>query len=513
MASEEPEWRVLHPASVVVNLLPRTWRVIRNLWPLALALLWRGTDDEGAILWIGMADIAIISVFFALSVGGTIWHWLTLRYRLNAGRLEIRTGVLNRQIRTIDPARIQNVELVAGPFHRAASLVEVRIETASGSEVEGLLSALTLDEAEQLRAQLVRLRDAHRATADSNEPDEVLLQSNLTELVAYGATAGRIGAAVVMLGLALEALTWIAPERIGSVSTNLFGLQGVALAITVLSGAWLIGLATTIARHWGFSLTRKERALAVEAGLFTRRRLELPLVKVQLVLTSETLPRRWLGFGTLTLETAAARAGAGGTERRAALAPFVPARDLPGLARVAIPDLDVDPWAIRLRPPHRRALIRALARRTIKVVLLTIALSWWFSPLLLWLNTVLLPLGWWLVWLDHRHQGWQVTPRAVIARQGYLNRRMSIVSRSRLQSVAASQGLLMRRLGLADVVVRVAGSRVWLPTMSWDEARALVRELADPPPRPTELDAERALARLETHPNSEPPSERDPTGG
>jgi putative membrane protein len=481
MASEAP-WRALHPASIAVNLLPRTWRVVRNLWPLLLALLWRGTDEDGTLLWFTAIDGTIVAIFFALTVGGTVWHWLTLRYRLEAGRLEIRTGLLNRQIRSIDPGRIQNVELVASPAHRVAGLVEVRVETASGSEVEGLLSAISIAEAEALRAALVTLRDAaraHTAPPDGDATGAPLIENGLPELFAYAATAGRIGAAAVMLGLLFEGVTWLAPERLGSFSVEILGLQGAALAIALLTGAWLIGLTGTIAAHWGFSLTQRDRALAVQAGLFTTRRLELPLSKVQLVMTSETLPRRWLGFGSLTLETAAPRSGAGGTERRAALVPYVPRERLAELARVAIPDLDVDPWTATLHPPHPRALARAIARRAVHVSLLTGLLVWWVGP---WGALLLAALGpaAAIAWLDHRHQGWLVTERSVVARRGFLDRRLVALSRSRLQSVTALQGPLMRRLGLGVVVVRAAGSSVSLPAMSWDRARALVRELAAP---------------------------------
>ena len=51
--------------------------------------------------------------------------------------------------------------------------------------------------------------------------------------------------------------------------------------------------------------------------------LELPFRKVQVVSVSEPLIRRWAGFGSVVIETAAARSGQGGTERRAALAPVV----------------------------------------------------------------------------------------------------------------------------------------------------------------------------------------------
>jgi len=476
-AGVEPDWEMLHPASVAVNLLPRAWRVIRGLWPLLLALLWRGSSDETG-MWVGLVDGGIVLLFFLLTVGGTLRHWLTLRYRIHRGRLEIRTGLLSRQVRTIDPARIQNVELVRTIPHRVSGLVEVRIETASGTEVEGLLSALTVDEAQALQDRLVALRDAAREAAepDQDPAGDVLVRNGPWELFQYGATAGRFGAAAVALGLLVEGLSWISPEAFADNVQRLLGLQGVALGVAVLAGAWLFGIATVFLRHWGFSLRQRRGALVVDGGLTTRRTLELPLHKVQIVLTSEPLIRRWIGFGSLTVETAAARSGEGGTERRAALVPVVARQELPELARLAVPDLDVDPWQVELRPPHKRALIRGVSRRIVQVLLLAALLGALVSPWALLLVLVALPLSF-AAWLDWRHQGWLVTDRAVIGRRGFFDRRLVVVSRRRLQSVTASQGPLMRRLGLAEVRVRVAGNSVSLPLIGWDEAQRIVREL------------------------------------
>lgn len=473
-------WNMLHPASILVNLLPQAWRVIRSFWPLGLALLWQGggAEDE-ATLWVGLLDGAIIGLFFLLTVGGTLRHWLTLRYRIARGRLEIRTGLLSRQVRTIDPGRVQNVELVRTVPHRVSGLVEVRIETASGTEVEGLLSALTVDEAERLRDRLERLAAEARAQAqdERERPDDVLVHNGLRELFVYGATAGRMGAAAVALGLIVEGLTWVSPTTLGEGAGRLFGVQGLALGVAVLAGAWLFGVVTTMVRHWDFSLTRTRRSLVVQGGLTTRRRLELPLRKVQIVLTSEPLLRRWIGIGSLTVETAAARSGEGGTERRAALVPVVDRDRLPALAREAVPDLDVDPWSIELRPPHRRALIRGISRRVLQVLVPVTAAAALLSPWVLVLLVLVLPLSF-AAWLDWRHQGWRVTERAVISRRGFFDRRMVVVARRRLQSVSVAQGPLLRRLGLGEVRLKVAGNRVNLPLMAWEEATRVVRELA-----------------------------------
>ena len=146
LLTPDTPWRSLHPVSLAVNLLPRAWATVRTLWPL-LIFAFLGGESFGFHL----AELMIVLIFTLASVWNTFIHWATLRYRMQQGRLEINTGLLNKQSRTIDPARIQNVELVQNLFHSWAGLVELRIDTAGELSTEGLLSALSVEDATELR--------------------------------------------------------------------------------------------------------------------------------------------------------------------------------------------------------------------------------------------------------------------------------------------------------------------------------------------------------------------------
>src|SRR6185503_14051289 len=130
--------------------------------PIALAFVYGQANGQG------LFDLGLLLLFFGLAIGNTLVHYLTLRYRLADGRLEIRSGLLNRQARVIAADRVQNVEMVRNVFHRLSGLVEVRIETASGTEVEGLLSALSVADAEALIGAL----EAARGEVPAAHPDE-----------------------------------------------------------------------------------------------------------------------------------------------------------------------------------------------------------------------------------------------------------------------------------------------------------------------------------------------------
>jgi len=486
VAIEQTPWQSLHPLSVAVNLLPRTWAFLRRSWLLVVALLYGRTGTDTMI---DVIDIGILALFFMGTIGSTIVHFLTLRYRIHDGRLELRSGLLNRQARVFRPDRIQNMELVRNVFHRMSGLVEVRIETASGSEVEGLLSALSEDDAQELIDALDAAR-SHRLqgeelTDESQWP--VVVETSLSDLVWYGVTGARLGSMVVLFGVLFQLLTYDDPQRLEQLS-GLVGMAGGGLLlVATMSGAWVVSVVNAVVRHWGFRLRQKADGLVAEQGLFTNRRIELKRRKVQIVRLLEPAVRRLLlNVASIQVETAAVRESGDGTDRSVALVPVVPDAQVDAVLAKVLPTGTTRLAGLQLRPPADKALIRGLIGAGWRSVLLVAFLLWllgsWGLPVIVWV-----PLSLTLAWLDHRHQGWAVTDDLVVARSGWLHRRTELLARTKLQSVERTQGPLLRRYGLGRVRVRVAGDAVDLPLIRWDEAAAIQELLLEgarrPPPR------------------------------
>lgn len=458
-------WRTLHPASVVVNLLPRTLRVLRGAWFLFLPLFLGERRTPGT----ESLDFAILMFFFLATVGQTLVHFLTLRYRVSGGRLEIRTGLLNRQVRVLDPGRIQNTEVVRTVLHKLAGLAEVRIETASGTEVEGLLSALTVGDAEALVQELEQAKPAHAQVA-AGAVGDVVVSNDIWDLVRFGATGTRVGAAVlVMLGVGFDGLAWIAPERVDDAARLSWLTTGVAV-VALVSAAWVGGVATSVLRHWNFELVELGGRLVASQGLFTRRRVELRLEKVQLVQVVQPLIRRIVGFGSVYVETAAARQGQGGVVNASTIVPVVNNDRLDDVLRATLPEADLAVDGTVLLRPHPRALVRSLTLSVIQSLVLTGLGVWWLG----WwgmLVALLLPAGILTAIYDHRFQGWLITEHVLVTRRGFWRRRTSVVSRAKLQSLDIIQGPIQRRWGLGHLRVRVAGSAVVLPEIGIADAQ------------------------------------------
>jgi putative membrane protein len=477
MVSEEransvEEWNRLHLASPLINLIPQAWRIVRAYWPLLLAVV-IGTEAGTGLSWF---DLLYLPAFFLAPMARTVVHWATLRYRVHEGRLEIRSGLLYRQQRIIGPERIQNSELVRNPFHRLTGLVEVRLETAGGEQTEGLLSALSLPQAQALMSRLDKLRRSAGLPPDPGEEDpagRTLLALGTLELLAHGLTSRRVGVLAVIAAVGLE--LW---QQLGNADPSALQqgmhpafIAGVVLASFVLGV--LLAVGNSVLRYHGLQLVEREDRVEVRHGLLTRRQVGLQTRRIQLMRVDEPLLRRLMGYATLHMETAGLSAGPDGMRQAEATLPMVDRGELYALCRELIPSLDADPWGGDLHPAPMRALLRIMQRALLRsLALLGLALllggAWGLIAL------PIVPAMLVAAWFDWRWQAWRVTDGLVVARRGFWIRRTWILPRAKIQSALCLQGPILRLYGLSMVLVRMAGNHVWLPPLLDSDANRCV---------------------------------------
>ncbi len=463
-------WRALQPASLFINILPQMWRTARGMWPLLLLLLVGGQGSEAAL-----SNLSLLLIFFFLSVARTVTHFLTLRYRLSAGNLEIKSGLFHRRSRVLSPYRIQNIELVQNPLHKLSGLVELRIETAGDASTEGLLSALQVREAERLKENLERLARAGREEEAKTE-GEAIVRISPMELLAYGLSQRRVGTVAILFAVGMEGLSLLDPLAARQVIGELSAGRVAALLMLAFASTWIVSGGQALLRHFGFQLTLQSGRLVTSEGLLTRRRVEIPRSKVQLVRIDEPWLRRQMGFGTALIETAALGMADGEVRQAEGVVPMVPQVSLGALVRQASPAIEIDPWSVPLQPAHPRALYRAIIGRLGRAVLLAGAAGLLLAPWG-WLALALIPLSILVAWLDWKKQGWLITPRMIISRRGYFTRKTWIIDRQKIQSVYLGDTPLMRWHGLVGVVVRVAGSQVRLPDVGLPTGMEILEDL------------------------------------
>ena len=96
-----------------------------QLVPVVVLVLITGRSGDLSQVWYALGGAGIV-------VLAGVVRWRTTRYRITAERVELHTGLLRRQRRSVPRDRIRTVDLTASPVHR-----DVRAERGAGGVGDG----------------------------------------------------------------------------------------------------------------------------------------------------------------------------------------------------------------------------------------------------------------------------------------------------------------------------------------------------------------------------------------
>jgi putative membrane protein len=486
-----PSERRLHPLSIFFNIGKRFTAM---LLPLVVVLAGRGTDED----WWSVYALILVLPY----TGFVVADYLSFRYRYEPGELVIREGVFFRNQRHVPYDRIQNIDAVQNVLHRAAGLVEVKIQTAGGSEPEATLSVLSLADLEEMRRRVFGAARPIEASAAPVEPGRrTLLRLSPRELVLYALIENR-GLVVIAAALGLlSEFTYSADfvERIvgeqasrgffrrmarvifvdGGPSVRMI-LYGIVALIAFLLLSRVFSIIWAQVRLQGYSLVQVGEDLRAEYGLFTRVTATVPIRRIQAVKIRDTPLHRLLGRAAISVVTA----GGGRSEAEKAgqhrewIAPIIRRADIPGFVAALLPGTDLS--GLDWQPVHPRALRRALVRSSFGTMVLTgmavVALGldglWVFPVLAIWSFLRARRLV--------RYLAWTITPDVVAARHGAFVRIQSIAPLARIQVVQRLESPFDRRTTMGHIRADTAGGGggIDVPYMPVEAASALYGQLA-----------------------------------
>ncbi|MGH3087407.1 MAG: PH domain-containing protein, partial [Rubrobacteraceae bacterium] len=446
---------------------------------------------SGLSWWVVLLVIAGAVALISVSAVFGFLSWRATTYRVSGGAFRLRSGVFQKNERTIPLEHVQSVDTVQGFIQRilnstgVLNVVEVRIETAGGgaSETDALLSALTREDADYLRGEV---EGARRDAVEEEPGPTVIRRLTARELLIAGATSGQIGAAAALIGVGSQFFDDFVD---GFLSENF--VEGIVetvapyaflavtfLVITVGLVAWLLAIAGTVISYSGFTISRSAdgKYLNIKRGFIRRTEATIPISRIQAVRIVEGLLRQPFGLATLRVESAGYGAGTEDVGVSTTLFPLLPrsrARDF--LSQTA-PEFAVD---AKLNPLPKRAARRYVFRSTapwlvpisaVGIVLFTSGISLSLGPASIGIPGAALPLETYFAipatlilllaalygWAAYRAAGWAMEDDCFISRSRTLARTTAIAPRKRLQSRSLVRSPFQRRARLATLQTRVA---------------------------------------------------------
>ncbi|MBN9800146.1 hypothetical protein DMP15_23215 [Pseudonocardia sp. UM4_GMWB1] len=496
------------PATALLRLAPA----------LVVLVLFGAGSGNSTQVWIAGAAVVV-----AVAVG--VVRWRTTRYRITDERVELHSGLLNRQRRSVPRDRIRTVDLTAPLLHRLVGLSVVKVGSGQSGSDAGLdLDAVTTDEAERLRRELLARPAPARgpaAVAGGTGADRARVEGNGADGNGADGNAaggdGTVGPAdpVDPAGEELDRIDWsslrFAPLTVSSLAAigalagagwnvlnetgldprSLPGADAVAgelsaapvwatvlVAVALLLPVMVAGsIVLFVERWWDYRLSREpDGTLRVRRGLLTKRSLSVSEQRLRGVTVSEPLLVRALGggaqAGALTVGLAGEDTDSGG----GALGPPVRRAHAHAVAATAARATDpVTDGPLRAHPARARArrLVRAVGPALVPAVALGVFA--WFDAAV-WpvvvgvaLVVVAVPLA-----LDrYRALGHRLDERYLVARHGSLLRTTTALRRDGVIGWRVRQSLFQRRAGVLTLEATTAAGGGAVQVLDLDPADAV----------------------------------------
>ena len=158
--------RRVAPVSEPFNPPGARWTALdpraRTLWRTEAGLLAAALAAIGLIFWaliswrVGAVIVVVAGLAFAWIVGVIERQFGAWGYDVGADALTIRHGVLMRVLVVVPYARMQFVDVQAGPLERRFGLASVQLHTASAA-TDAKIPGIAAADAAALRDELARL--------------------------------------------------------------------------------------------------------------------------------------------------------------------------------------------------------------------------------------------------------------------------------------------------------------------------------------------------------------------
>jgi putative membrane protein len=243
-------------------------------------------------------------------------------------------------------------------------------------------------------------------------------------------------------------------------------VAGLGLASMAILGV-VTGMITTLLREYGFSLHRTQTGLRRTRGLFTRTDVSLPIRRVQAVVISTGLVKRYFGWRSLGLQSLASDENKQSDHIAAPLANRAESATILAELSLQEPD-DAHVWQ-RVHPVYPWGIVPLLLVAIMAIGIAAYTISAW-----LWLAAFAVVAFAMLYAVQRARHGWHFDGRVLYIRRSGWGQKYAIIPARNIQCAELVEGPIYRRFGVVSLSVDIAGGS----TVNPHSIHALSRDLA-----------------------------------
>lgn len=478
----------LHPVSAIISsvkalksmILPVAIIIISNGFNFSLNF--RSEYFFETVLLFGVWGVGAV-----LALVGGIVKWRTFVYWFEEGELRVKYGLFVKKKRYIPFERIQSLNYHEGIFHRIFGLVKVQVETAGnkGGKPEVELTAIQKIAADVIEEEMRRAKTqiaqplgeelAHGQIEEVMVP--VIYRMSMRDLLVLATTSGGIGVVLSGVAAVISQFSDIIPyEEVFHEVADIvkIGAFLVALMIMfVLIIAWLLSVVITLVNYYDYTVRIEDEKLMITKGLLEKKRITLPLNRIQAIRIVENPLRQIFGFATVVVESAGGNGEKGG-DKKIALFPLIKKQHCVQTLEQLFPEMNWHPEFIKA-PKRARPFFYRID--FIWLVPIIGASSYFLYPYGL-LAFLLIPLIIFLGIWQHRTAGYMIDGKQLTMQYRIFSRITLFMEKKRIQSMESSQTYFQKRKQVmsikATVMSGMAGMTGNVPSLEQQDAETIL---------------------------------------
>lgn len=398
----------------------------------------------GTIAEFWYVPIGLLVAVLAVSLIAGYLTWRFTSFIIDDEQVRIERNFISHRSERIAFTKIQSVDVTQPLVARLLGLAALRIDVGGGGS-NASIEYLSRKRAYQLRDYLITRAHGTKATvaassqapigtvfSDASAADRRVVSVPPSRLVASMIVTNSTVVFLIVIA-ALVVYGFIADQPLAWLSTSFLIPWALAMGAMILN---------RIRNEWNFVLTMTpDGGLRTASGLTSLTSQTVPRNRVQAVDISQPLLWRIVGWQRVRIDVLGLPTESSSSVPANLLLPVGSAQDVAIVLHALWPNLRLDAIAMRPIPKSAR----------------------------------------WLRWLDAQTYSWGYDEYVLVASGGLLRKRTSIVPHARVQSVRLRQGVIQRKLRLADVQAHTTPGPVDVVCQHLDEtdARALAMSELD----------------------------------
>lgn len=436
------EFKRLHPLEILISFIGD----IKSLFfSFILLYVWLGSKS---LFWYLIIILSYLVIHLLIRLLG----WWRYVYRVTDTELQIEYGLFIRKKSFISKYRIQSIDITEGILHRIFGLAEIKIETAS--KTSSNLKAVKKSAAIMIQNQLKisEQENEEQMSSIAEEPDINKQVVTNQRLFFAGMTSSGVGVLFVGAWVIFSQLEEFIPDYVYESVTSWLGSLGfyfvIILTLTALLIAWLVGILMSMIKNGRFTISKVDNDLIITKGLIEKKRVTIPLNRIQAIGFKQNLLREPFGYGTLYAEVAGGELIPNGGDTLTDLFPIIKKSEINDF--LSIFASEHGDWQEDFNQPPKVAYKGYLFRSSGILAIITIG-GFFIEPILGWIALGIFLVSILFGHLNYKNSGFYLDKDRLFIKQRRVSKIMTVIFHKRIQAYDFKQHYFQKRSHLATI--------------------------------------------------------------